>query len=118
VDPCRVQGEASIPLAAEVEDLRAAVRAVAHTREAVEGNIQPAHICGHMGQDDSLAGTRGAGLRVRSGRSSHNGHDEGRDRSLAPQGEHPISEMILAARQQGHCAQHREAPRPRGRQQA
>jgi hypothetical protein len=100
-DPFRVRGEASIPLAVEVEGLRAA----AHTREAVEGNIQLAHICGHMDQDDNLAGTRAAGLRVHSGRSSHNGHDEGRDRSLAPQGEHPISEMVVAARQQGHSAQ-------------
>jgi hypothetical protein len=114
VDLFRVREEASIPLAAEVEDLRGA----AHIREAVEGNIPLAHICGHMDQDDSPAGTRAAGLRVHSGRSSHNGHDEGRDRSLAPQEEHPISEMVLAARQQGHSAQRWEARRPRARQRA
>lgn len=118
VDPFRVRGEASIPLAAEVQDLRAAVRGAAHIREAVEGNIPLVHICGHMDQDDSPAGTRAAGLRVHSGRSSHNGHDEGRDRSLAPQEEHPISEMVVAARQQGHSAQRWEAPRPRARQRA
>jgi hypothetical protein len=98
VDPFRVRGQVSIPLAAVVEDLRAAVPGAAHTREAVEGNIPQAHIYGHIDQDDSPAGTRAAGPRVRSGRSSHNGHDEGRDRSLAPQEEHPISEMVVAAR--------------------
>jgi hypothetical protein len=54
VDPFRVREEASIPLAAEVEDLRGAV----HTWEAGEGNIPLAHICGHMDQDDNPAGTR------------------------------------------------------------
>ena len=68
----------------------------AHTRGAVEGNIPPAHICGHMDQDDSPAGTR-----VHLGGSSHKRHDESQGRSLPPQ-EHPISRMVVGAMQQGH----------------
>ena len=82
--------------------------------EAVEGNIPLAHICGHMDQDDSLVGTRAVHL----GGSSHKGHDESRGRSLPPQEEHPISEMVVTAMQQGHSAHHWEAPSPRVRQQA
>ena len=63
---------------------------------AVEGNIPPAHICGHMDQDDSPAGTR-----VHLGGSSHKRHDESQGRSLPPQ-EHPISRMVVGAMQQGH----------------
>ena len=71
-----------------------------------------------VAMDSTPAGTRAAGLRVHSGRSSHNGLDEGRDRSLAPQEEHPISEMVVATRRQGHSAQRWEARRARARQRA
>jgi hypothetical protein len=87
VEAFQARAEANIPLAAAEEIRPEAAHTqeavAAHTREAVEGNIPLAHICAHMDQDDSLAGTRA--VRVHLGRRSHKGHDESRGRSLPPQ---------------------------------